>query len=31
MDDFLKEDPLKGIRPAEVFYEDIEPNDIKQG
>lgn len=27
----MKPDPSKGLRAAEVFYEDIEPNDIKQG
>lgn len=27
-DEFLKVDTKKGLRAAEVFYEDIEPNDI---
>jgi calpain-15 len=30
-EEFMKADASKGLRPAEVFYEDIEPNDIKQG
>jgi calpain-15 len=30
-DDFLVADKSKGIPEASVFYEDIEPNDIKQG
>jgi hypothetical protein len=29
VDEFLRENPSQGLRPAEVFYEDIEPNDIK--
>lgn len=28
-DEFMKTNLAKGLRPAEVFYEDIEPNDIK--
>lgn len=31
VDEFLRENQAQGIRPADVFYEDIEPNDIKQG
>lgn len=29
--EFMRVDPAKGLRAPEVFYEDIEPNDIKQG
>lgn len=28
-DDFLVPDKAKGLPEAKVFYEDIEPNDIK--